>query len=186
MNLARALLVKRRGWRVVCGKEDLLNVFTASLRSISAGNESMECWKLVSTGLFKIYGLTFEPGLGTYPALLKVVAVTKGGILTLLISCTTWFLTNTEEFAIATIVIKCIAAYAFYHETSKVFTPMALAIENNLRQLTGNPKSEKLGLIITTAVSHASAIHDDLSSIPQKFCDSVNVRSLLSLQSQPA
>ncbi|KAJ2912297.1 hypothetical protein MD484_g8117, partial [Candolleomyces efflorescens] len=131
-------------------------------------------WLSEERSLFKIYGLTFEPGLGTYPTLLKVAAVTKGGILTLLISWATRFPTDTEEFAITTIVIKCIAAYTSYHKTSKVFTPMALALKNDLRRLTGNPESEKLGLIITTAMSHASTIHNDLSSIPQKFCDSVH------------
>jgi hypothetical protein len=181
MNLSRALLVRPRGWTVVCGEEDLLNVFTTSLRSISAGNESTECWKLLSAGLFEIYGLTFAPGLGTYPALLKVVSITKGGILPLLISCAERFPSDTEEFAIATAVIKSLAAYAFYHEVSKTLTPMTFAFKNELRRLTGKPQTKKLGLIITTAVSHASTIHDDLSITPRQFCDAADVCSPLSL-----
>ncbi|RXW12396.1 hypothetical protein EST38_g13459 [Candolleomyces aberdarensis] len=174
LNLSWGLLGGHKGWVAVCGTEDLLKLFTASLGVFSAGEESLDCWRLVLKALFRIHELTFEPSLGTYPALLKVAAITKGGVLRLLIECALRFVSNTEKFDTTSLIIRRLTAYAFYHEVSQALTPATLDLADRMENLGRTDEGEKLRLIITTGVKHAASIHDDLRDAPRRFCDGLS------------
>jgi hypothetical protein len=183
LNLSRALLVGHGGWVAVCGTEDLLRLFTAGVGAFSAGKESADCWKLVLKALSNIHKLTFEAPLGTYPALLKVVAMIRGGVLRLLITCALRFPNNTAEFNTTSLIIRNLTAYAFYHEVLRVLEPAAFEIVTMMEALNRTPDCERLRLIVTTAVGHATEIHTDLRDTPRRFCDGLSVCCLFHLQS---
>ncbi|RXW12822.1 hypothetical protein EST38_g13029 [Candolleomyces aberdarensis] len=158
LSLTRDLLRGHRDWVVICGNEDLLNVVTTSLKALG--------W---------VCKLTFEPLLGTYPALLKVAAITKGGALRLLIECALRFESTTDEYNTTSLFIRNISAYAFYHEVRPALMQATSDLMGRMERLKRTADGERLWQIVVTPVGHATSIHDDLIfNGPRRFCDALN------------
>ncbi|KAJ2914763.1 hypothetical protein MD484_g5659, partial [Candolleomyces efflorescens] len=112
------LLRTHRTWLAFFKSGELLRAIPETLWSITTGKTSADRWKSVVQILQQVSELTLDAPLGTYPALLKIIPLVKGGVMLLLAKSVNYIPAQSREHSFAFLMFQHLAAYSIYHEVS--------------------------------------------------------------------